>query len=121
MASANHAPATKSDLTKGLRLVRTELKGDIQRLDQKIDRVAVDLVKTQADVREIKHTLATEVATKKDIDRVIGHIDAFAKKAESYDRAAVLHGHTLTEHEEKLKGHESRISVLGSRYTDAYN
>lgn len=53
-------------------------------------------------------------ATKGDVNRILGAIDAFAKKAESYDRAAVLHGESLTEHTRKLESHDKRLTILES-------
>ncbi len=93
---------------------RADLHAVEKRLDEKIDRVATGLVRTQADVREIKEIVATKVATKDDINRVLNAIDSFAEQARHYDRAAVLHGQTLTGHEVALKDHEKRIASLES-------
>lgn len=48
------------------------------------------------------------------ISRVLSAIDAFAGKGEHYDRAAVLHGQALAEHDVKLKDHGKRIASLES-------
>lgn len=101
MVDNGDKPATKADL----QAVRSELKEDIK-------RVATELVETQSGVREIKHALATKIATKDDVDRIMNAIDAFAKKAESYDGAAVLHGHALVEVQVNLKDHEKRLKTL---------
>lgn len=123
MKGPDSAPAIKADLKllrkelgselRGeLKLVRDELRGEIDlargesrgafaELDQKIGRVAVELVRAQADVREIKTVMATKI----DIDRVLTAIDAFAGKSQNYDRAATLHGQVLTEGQVALKDH----------------
>lgn len=106
MPSNGDKSATKADVTF--------LKADIGRLDQKIDRVATELVQTKSEVREIKNDLATKIATKDDVDRIMNAIDAFAKKGEIYDRAAVLHGHALVEVQSSLKDHEKRLKTLES-------
>ena len=100
MAAKNgDSPATKSDLES----VRTEIKGDIHRLSGAI-------VELQADMREVKSTMAT----KADINRIMSAIDSFAKRSEHDNRAVVLHGQTLTEVEVKLGDHEKRLARLES-------
>lgn len=114
--------AMKADFDSGMRAVRTDFDASVKRLDDKIDSAAdrldrkingviVELVKTQGDVREIKETMAT----KDDIGRVLSAIDAFAGKAQSYDRARTLHGQSITELQIAVKGHEDRITALESR------
>lgn len=110
MADNGGKPATKSDL----QTVRSELKSDLQtvrsELKEDVKRLAIELVKTQADVREIKQTMAT----KEDVGRILNAIDSFAKKAVSYDRAAALHGHALTELQVGQKDHEKRLKSIES-------
>ena len=129
----NNQPATKGDLAllktdiTDLRTelktditdLRTELKTDIQRLDQKIGQLdktvislAIELTKTQTDVREIKYNMATNMATKDDVSRLIAHIDAFAAEALSHRDHDTLRGGKVMEHESKLENHESRIALL---------
>ncbi len=100
--------ATKTELAA----VKTELREDIARLDQKIDRVAVALVNTQADVREIRNDMATKMATKDDISRVLSAIDAFAKKSENDHNAVIRHGQILTDVQVGLKDHEGRLKTI---------
>ena len=92
-------------LTIEVQEVKTNLSAVEKRLDQKIDKIATELVRTQTDVREIKETMAT----KEDVSRILVAIDRFAGKAEVYDREAVLHGHILTNHEKRLKALESSL------------
>jgi outer membrane murein-binding lipoprotein Lpp len=121
--------ATKGDLAN----LKTELKSEISTLGAKVGqldakvgqldgkvtdlagavvRIAVDLSKTQADVRKIEETIATKLATKDDISRVIGAIDAFAAEALSYRNRDTLRGDRIMGHEEKLQNHERRLVLL---------
>ena len=132
----NNQPATKGDLAllktdiTDLRTelktdiadLRTELKTDIQRLDQKVGQLdktvlslAIELGKTQTDVREIKYNMATNMATKDDVSRLITHIDAFAAEALSHRNHDTLRGGKVMEHEEKLLNHETRLASLESK------
>lgn len=109
MASDDNAPATKVDL-KTLENRLSQKIGDVENkfsqkigdvenklsqkigdvkntLNKKIDSVAVELVKTQADIRRIKETMST----KDDVSRIMNAIDAFARKAETYGRKALSH------------------------------
>ena len=106
MVSDDGAPATKTDLKD----LRNEFEVRFEKIDKKINGVAVELIKTQADVRQIKETMST----KSDIDRVMNAIDAFARKAEAYDRKAFSHGDQLQGHEAKLQDHEKRLSSVES-------
>ena len=121
----NNQPATKGDLAD----LRTELKTDINRIDQKIGQMdqkigqldktvlslAIELTKTQTDVREIKHNMATNMATKDDVSRLITHIDAFAAEALSHRNHDTLRGGKVMEHESKLENHETRLASLESK------
>lgn len=104
MAPGNDSePATKGDL-----------KLAVDRLDKKIDKVAAELVKTQAVMRDMRHDM-TGLATKDDVSRILGAIDAFAKKGETYDQKAISHGAILTDHEDKLRAHGRRLTSLETR------
>src|SRR3989338_7781665 len=121
----NNQPATKGDLAllkTDLSDLRTELKTDIQRLDQKVGQLdktvlslAIELGKTQTDVREIKYNMATNMATKDDVSPLITHIDAFAAEALSHRNHDTLRGGKVMEHEEKLLNHETRLASLESK------
>src|ERR1035437_9500158 len=96
--TTNNQPATKGNLadlrtvlTTDITNLRTELKTDINRMDQKIGQldktvrsIAIELTKTQADVREIKHDMATKMSTKDDISRVLNAVDALTAEVVSY-------------------------------------
>lgn len=118
----NDQPSTKGDLAA----LRTELKTDIKNLDQKIDSVktelsqkintvAIELAKTQADVREIKHNMATKMSTKDDISRVLSAIDAFAAEAIAYRNHDTLRGRAIMDQAGKLENHETRLATLESK------
>ena len=79
-----------------------------------IDGVITTLVNIQADLRKIKQFMATKMATKDDISRVLSAIDAFSKKSENNDKSVVLHRHVLTEVQVGLKQHEGRLLALES-------
>ena len=114
-------PATKADLKElatkaglqkleqttkaGLVIVKTELT-------ETITRLAIELTKTQADVREIKHDMATKMATKDDISRILSAIDTHTAEAISYRNHDTLRGGKIMEHEARLSGHENRITLL---------
>jgi len=112
--------ASKAELKADIAAVKTELKADIAsvktELTAQINRVAVALVNTQADIREIRHDMATKMSTKDDISRVLSAIDAFAKKSENNDHAVTLHGPILTEVHPRPahKDHEGRLKTLES-------
>ena len=127
MPDESDKPATKTDITllrADLTLLgadlRAELAAKIEPLATKaelrkdIARVATEIVNLQADVREIRHDMATKLATKDDINRVLNAIDAFVKKSENNDKSVVLHGHVLTEVQVSLKDHEGRLKALES-------
>ncbi|MBI5209586.1 MAG: hypothetical protein HY927_06380 [Elusimicrobia bacterium] len=107
----------KSDIKTTTDALRGELKAVETRLDGKIEgvqhRLAKAIVQTQSDIRGIQQTMKG-LSTKEDIQRILSAIDSFAGKAQSYDRAAVLHGHSLTEVQAQVKDHEGRIKALES-------
>jgi len=100
----NNQPATKSDLI--------ELKNEV---NQKIENGFIELLKTQTDVRNIKETMATTMATKDDINRIMNAIDVFAGEAKDYRRKDADRGHMLMEHHDKLENHESRVTALEAK------
>ena len=110
MSDDGNQPATKADL----QAVREDLKAVETSLDKKFNRGAMEVVKTQADVREIKETMATKLATKDDFNRIMQAIDEFAGDAKHYRQADISRGHTLIEVEVKMKDHEKRITTLES-------
>lgn len=117
MAGTGDTPAAKKDIARldakidGVeKRLDAKIDGAERRLDAKIDGVEKRLgaqirnlagvvVKNQADIGEIKRTMAT----KDDIQRVLGAIDTFAGKIEDYARETV----TFPNHEKRLSSLES--------------
>jgi len=93
----DNQPATKADLAA----VKTELKEDFK-------RIAIEVVKLQSGVEDINERMAT----KDDINRIMGAIDAFAAEAQSYRNHDTLRGRAIMAHDEKLTNHENRITLL---------
>lgn len=86
MATKGDLAAVKADLKE----LEQKLNGKIDSVEQKlslkigsvettVNTLAIELAKTQADVREIKYDMATKMSTKDDISRVLKHIDAFGR------------------------------------------
>ena len=128
MSSSNPSPVTKTDLIQARRELSDELaqvrstmatkhdlKCAVDELNGKISRVAMAVVRTQADVSEIKSTMATSMSTKNDINRVLTAIDSIAGKTQDNNRAAIIHGQALTEDRVQLQNHERRIKSIETR------
>lgn len=123
MSKPDHAaPATKGDIIASETGLRAEIKAtesalrsDLEavevRLDKKIDRVAAELVRTQADVRAIRASMAT----KDDVGQILSAIDAFAQMGEAYDRKAVSHGAILNDHTAAIRDHGRRLDSLEAK------
>ena len=96
---------------------QTATKGDLSelgaRLDSKIDRVAMEVVRTQADVRDIKAAMST----KDDVERIMRAIDGFAAQSIHYQRADATRGKAIIDLEIGMADHERRITGLESSQT----
>lgn len=97
-------PATKADLQE----LEQKLTGRIYSVETTVKSIAIELAKTQEDVRQIKN----DMSTKDDISRIMNHIDAFAAEASAYRNHDTLRGGKIMEHETKLENHETRLSEL---------
>ena len=107
--------ATKADLADGLTGLKTELTRKVDSVENRVARleditknIALDMVRAQSDISDIKERMAT----RDDISRVLNHIDAFAAEALSYRNHDTLRGGKIAEHETKLENHETRLSEL---------
>lgn len=80
-------------------------KGDLAAVDLKL---SISVAKLEADIRGIKEI----IATKDDVNRIMGAIDAFAAEALSYRNHDALRGGKIMEHESKLEKHEGRLALL---------
>jgi len=93
MAENGSQPATKSDLDgvrtelkEEIQSVRTELKGDFK-------RAAMDQANMRGDIREMEQRITTKIDARH--SDIMNAIDAFGRKAETYDRKAFSHGDQL--------------------------
>jgi len=114
----NDLQATEQRLDKRIVATKERLDAMEQCLDQKIDvvdckidKVAIELVKTQADVLEIKETMATKLATKDDLSHIQATIDSFAGKLEIYSHETAILPKPLDEHGKILRNHENRLGA----------
>ena len=80
--------------------VQTGLSG----LDRKIQNAALSLIQTQAEVREIKATMAT----KTDVDRIITILDFMSGKTVDQDRTVIVFDKILKDHELRIKRLEAQ-------------
>lgn len=100
------------ELLKGdVALVKTELKADIKRLEGIAKTNTLDILHIKDELRDIHETMAT----KTDINRILGAIDTFAGEAKDYRRKDLDRGHTLMTQEDKLQDHETRIQKLEAK------
>jgi hypothetical protein len=109
--SNDSSSATRGDVRRSEENIRRELKEEVFSVRRDL---SLEIVRLQSDVSGIRATMAT-LATKDDVNRILDAVDAFAGKAQNYDRASILHGQTLTEVQVQMKNHESRITALESR------
>ncbi|MFH2202854.1 MAG: hypothetical protein ABIJ96_07055 [Elusimicrobiota bacterium] len=112
-AAKKNEPATKADigqLGKKIDGVRTELKGDFNRMalriagnESRMDRMESNIM---TELRGFRSELLTAFE-----DSVI--------KGRRFEDKALTHGHQLQEHEMKLRRHEKRLNALESPGADA--
>jgi len=91
-------------------ILKTDVAGLRSDLDASTKRLALEIVKTNDRVAHLESSLREEM--RQNTDRILGAIDAFARKGENYDKTAVLHGQVLTEVQLTLKDHSRRIGAL---------
>ncbi|KAF0124920.1 MAG: hypothetical protein FD189_2051 [Elusimicrobia bacterium] len=120
MSDNKSKPATKTDLQElatktELKKLEQKLTGRIDSVETTVKNIAVELAKTQADVREIKYDMATKMATKDDISRIMSAIDAYTAEAISYRNRDALRGRAVMDHTAKLSEHETRLQKLEAK------
>jgi len=108
--AGNELPATKQDVVDAIDSLRRDQRARMDSLDRKIDRVAVEVVRSQSRLRAVEENMATKDRFRKYMEAV----HDFASKAETYGRTAVLHGQALTEDRISIKDHERRLQRLES-------
>ncbi|MBI4802002.1 MAG: hypothetical protein HY796_05725 [Elusimicrobia bacterium] len=113
-ANANQ-PATKADLNS----LKSELKADINRLDDKVKGLdntvkglSGEVLKNSFKIDRMVDRLDTEFSTKADINRLFNLLDSIAGDVKRYQREDALHGEAVIQHTEKLSNHETRITLL---------
>ena len=62
------------------------------------EKLALEIIKNRTDLAEIKETMAT----KEDVNKILGVVDAFAQRIETYDRKTILHDARLSDHEARI-------------------
>lgn len=123
MSDKKSSPATKADL-KNLELAtqaeikKLATKAELKALDSRAGRLeditknmALDMVRMRGDIDDIKERMAT----KDDINRILGAIDAFAGEARDYRRKDLERGQMMMKHDDKLQDHENRLTTLETK------
>ena len=103
-------PATRKDLARLGRRLDGRIRSHVSRLDTKIDRVAASLIRTQADVSEIKE----KMATKDDIRTIITAVHRMSDELQPAREERARIPVSLDRHGETLRNHEKRITTLES-------
>ena len=81
---------------------------ETKEIRNRFDQLAVALVETQHEVKEIKNTMAT----KHDVNRIVDQIDAFTKTYRDLDRDVIVIDHRLMNLEPIVQAHEKRLTNL---------
>lgn len=89
-------------------VTRSEFLKEIDNLATKegLNKLANEIIKTQADLKKVKETMAS----KEDVSKILNAIDAFAQKAENYDRKALFHDSRINDHEQRITQLEKTAS-----------
>jgi chromosome segregation ATPase len=112
--------AVSTELKGDIQAVSTELKDDIQAVrtelksvDQKADRIALELAKTQGRMERMEDKILGEMrAFRSELLKAYEGSVAAGKK---YHDKALTHGAILSAHEEKLADHDRRIAAVETR------
>ncbi|MBI2119216.1 MAG: hypothetical protein HYT97_06280 [Elusimicrobia bacterium] len=78
------------------------------KLNQKIEKVAIEVVHLKEEVKFIKETMLN----KEDGQKIIEHIDEFARRVETYDGKTVVQDKRLLYLENHFIDHEKRIQKI---------
>lgn len=119
----NNEPATKGDLAD----LRTELKTDINRIDQKLGQMdttlrslsttvhslGVEVSKTNLHMDPLENNIMTELRSFK--SDLLSAYEASVMKGQLYSQKAMPHADMLSGHEEKLLNHETRLASLETK------
>src|SRR3989344_1894665 len=96
------SPVKRSEFLKETQ----SLRQGINTLDQKVNTLALELVRTNVRLEKVDYALETRVATKDDIGKVLDAIDQFSHRIETYDRKALVHDRRFTDNDAALNDHE---------------
>ncbi|MEE8425370.1 MAG: hypothetical protein V3S11_06055 [Elusimicrobiota bacterium] len=99
-------PSKKDDLP----VTKNEFMAQIVKLDDKFYRMSKAWFAADSRIDRLERSLNKKID--KNTDRILGAIDAFARKAETYDRKALSHGSLLQDHIALLKQHGMRIDHI---------
>ncbi|HAH05784.1 MAG TPA: hypothetical protein DCM05_04530 [Elusimicrobia bacterium] len=88
-----------SGLAETKTLLRSEMDGMKKELKSDIARVAIGLVKTQSDLREVKENMFT----KSDARVIVGSIDKLTQGLASYEYRLAVRKHQLNDHERRIR------------------
>lgn len=101
-------PATKTDLDA----VKTELQSDINQLDGVVKNISGEILKINFRLDSIDDHLKTKVATKDDFNRLYNMMDSIAGYVKNYQRQDTLRGDAVMTHDDLLKNHEKRLTLI---------
>ena len=89
-------------------VTRSEFIEEIDKLATKegLNKLANEIIKIESDLE----TKATKEDLSNTESRILNAIDAFAQKAENYDRKAVFHDSRINDHEERITQLEKTAS-----------
>ena len=107
--------ATRKDLARLGRRLDSRSRSRDSKLEKKIDRVSLSLIRTQADVADIKETIETKLATKDDFRQMFGVVQGIADELQITRQERITLPHTLVKHGKTLDDHSRPISALESR------
>lgn len=84
------------------------VKARLGHVETKLDRTMITVARMAGEISEIKHDLATKVATKDDISMLKKSIDAFAGRQQVRDFQWSKHQFLLDDHDKRLTRLEAR-------------
>jgi uncharacterized coiled-coil DUF342 family protein len=119
----------RDELRTEMHGLRAEMHAGFAKTDQKFDklgrevsgirgvtrRTAIQVAKLVGDVSDIKHTMASTMATKDDISLVHSRLDTFLPEILASRRERDEHSDAYMLHQNRLDAHERRLSRLEGR------
>ena len=100
----------RGEVHKGFDELRREMAGmredaaqDMRGIRAMFRRTMVQVAQLTGDAADIKHEIATNVATKGDVSRILDRMDAFAGSKKDDDFDAAKNVHRLDDHDRRLR------------------